>query len=155
MYILLLYIAGTILPISKEKGLSPQSLPLFFNYLVKKNNKHVSFFLILLLCWFLSFFFYTYTMTGQTRLVLRHLWKSWKCERFTTKTKTQKNGNSDKTYTLKKFKSSLNCHRIKSYKYGIDFKSGNTAEIHYNYFMGSDMMIRSLSRFLWQFITKR
>ena len=46
----------------------------------------------------------------------------------------------------------MNRHKIKSYKYRIDFKSGNKAEIHQNYFMGSDMLIRSLSRFLWQLI---
>ena len=42
----------------------------------------------------------------------------------------QKSGNSDKNYTFKKFESSLNRHKIKSYKYRIDFKSGNKAEIH-------------------------
>ena len=154
VYITTVYCWNYITYLQGKRLISPIASPFFQLFSEKKQQT----------CFFLSyssfvlisfFFFYTYTMTGQTRLVLRHLWKSWKCERFTTKTKTQKNGNSDKTYTLKKFKSSLNCHRIKSYKYGIDFKSGNKAEIHYNYFMGSDMMIRSLSRFLWQFITER
>ena len=42
----------------------------------------------------------------------------------------QKSGNSDKKYTFQKFESSLNCHKIKSYTYRIDFKSGNKAGIH-------------------------
>ena len=67
----------------------------------------------------------------------------------------KKSGNSDKKHTLKKILSSLNRHKIKTYKYRIDFKSGNKAEIHQNYFMGSDMMIQSLLWILWQFITKR
>ena len=52
-------------------------------------------------------------------------YKTWKCEQFIIKS-----GKSDKKYTFKKSKSSLNHHRIKSYTYTIDFKNGNKADIH-------------------------
>ena len=42
----------------------------------------------------------------------------------------KRSGNFDKKYTLFKFKSSLNRHKIKGYIDRINFKSGHKAKIH-------------------------
>ena len=54
----------------------------------------------------------------------------------------------------KKFYTSLNRGKIKSNKGRIDLKTGNKAEIRYNYFGVNDMIIGSILQFLQQFIAK-
>ena len=55
----------------------------------------------------------------------------------------------------KKVYTSLNRSRIKSNKDRIDFKPGNKAGIHYNYFDVYNMTIGPLLQFLQLFITEK
>ena len=55
----------------------------------------------------------------------------------------------------KKLNTSLNLHKIKSNEDRIDLKSGNGAEMHWNYFGMYNMMFGFLLQFLQPSITKQ